>query len=308
MQCGQSIGEGLFMKDINTYGGPEVVGPNIYKDVDENQEPLPNNLQLLSIRSTIVEEDMLLRAFRNCPTLDKDRSTFHRDSSYQSLINSKSKEIQSLNDHFGLKSSTTFSDYIGISDTLQVLRKHKLVEPSGDDAVNFDKAVQLGKDALVLEYNSSFVKSKGAGVLLHSITNRMEQFIAGELSTKFKLYVAHDTTLLSLFSALNIDLSAYEISQPEEVSALLIELVRDKDVYSVKFSYQPNWQRSESIPLKFTKNKFSCLDSGCSFSSWKSNANVFSLSPKLWCDACSNSSAPDCLKSRISDLMTIIIW
>ena len=202
------------------------------------------NVQVFPIHSVAIQNDWLLRPWDNCPRYQEHRQTFYASEEYAAKVQENKDFIARMSQITGL--DVQLSKWYELYDPLFVELQEGRKWLPGITMDDFNKILELDQWANLREFSGTDVARRlVGGNLLREVLFAMEQkaALASHRSVhspnpNLWMLSAHDTTLMSLLSALNI----YDGTVPPYASHFVFELWVDAaGTHSVtmRFNDQP---------------------------------------------------------------------
>ncbi|OEU22966.1 phosphoglycerate mutase-like protein [Fragilariopsis cylindrus CCMP1102] len=275
--------------------------------------------------------DVTLRAYRNCPTFhSRLKNDLYESLEWKNLESQNRYLLQKLGRIFpelSVEGTIPLQDVWNVYDPVHVALTECTVENDNDinscDAFvphstlasaiskqDFDQLERLTEHTEHLKFgkglDASLPDIVTAGNLLGS--NLLQKILKRSTMTNegdFFLYSTHAPTLLGLLSTLQATDDFYSMSGGERFvdygSALLVEIHRDDDdEYFFELKYKST-ENDDAIDIRLDKSP-ACNLSDQKYSSWCSLNEIIDWakrntlsSEQQWCEACNNKLADVCL-------------
>lgn len=191
--------------------------------------PSLNGYQPVPIHTVPQDKDHLFVV--DSPLLNK-----LRDQYVNALPEWKAKQerlqpkIQRWRDVTGFKIKG-WQSFVVLADTLYIYQRYQVPLPVGLSEEDVKEIMETGLWAFAISFKSEVVGKTAGGPLLKEILSKLKDATQHRSPLKFVLYAAHDSTLLSVMSALGAPLSA---APPYASDLSMLLFVNEKNVYTVQ--------------------------------------------------------------------------
>ncbi|XP_071832525.1 prostatic acid phosphatase-like isoform X2 [Apostichopus japonicus] len=215
-------------------------------DKDIPWQPIP-------VHTMPVAEDFYLSFSANCPTYTQLQEESLNDDDYVALSKKYAGFLKKLNTDSGFNGSITINNIYKVSDPLKIEKLKNLTLPDWTKEDKFWETLDfLSTYAMGQMFDSTAKSRLRGGPLLGQMINNMRDFMNTSQTghkLKFHMYSAHDVTVTSLLTALQI----FNDLQPPYASAVGVELWKNKDTkkspFSVRIWYRNNTQQVDPYNL-----------------------------------------------------------
>ncbi|XP_065670526.1 lysosomal acid phosphatase isoform X4 [Hydra vulgaris] len=186
---------------------------------------LVNNWQPIPIHTVPNDQDSLLRSLRTpCPRLRELLTAQKKKVDYIKKEKENKMLLSLLSNYTGM--TVNFKELWVVYDVLKCDIAQGFAFDSWLTPSLYDQIIKLGDWTFLNKFqgDEEFSRLVG-GVLLYEIVSHMEKFAINRHYKdlyKMNIYSGHDTTILSLMAALNVDLSV-----PPFAASIMIELYQD---------------------------------------------------------------------------------
>mmetsp|Transcript_1421 Transcript_1421/g.2260 ORF Transcript_1421/g.2260 Transcript_1421/m.2260 type:complete len:448 (-) Transcript_1421:769-2112(-) len=221
-------------------------------------DALLHKTQLVPIHTKKISRANILLPEETCQKYQNAIASRSSTEMLQSLINKYKQTIQSVMDFTGetdMKKGVELT--LRMYDSIKCNDFHKYNIPA--DPFNKDYFKQNVSDfyneaTQFVYYGTDFEQRVAGSDFLSAVVEQFEEAQSSDYLRRFMFYSAHDTTLLNVKAALQLDTS----EQPPFASQLFFELMKNETGYYVQV-------RFNDMPVKFP----TCSDYTCTYSEFK---------------------------------------
>ncbi|KAK4879695.1 hypothetical protein RN001_007841 [Aquatica leii] len=200
------------------------------------------NWNPISYETLLPEKSHLLSIpLANCPRYIVELAEYFKTEKVKNMQRKYDYQYQFLSENTGLN-ITSFFDLYFLYDTLVTENDWNLTLPEWTKSVYPEYLKNATVDNLLVWYGTPTLKQLSGGFLLKKIINDMIATITSK-GPKIYLYSAHDLTVASLLSAMNVNFPHV----PYYGSCVIVELHSIKGKYFVKIFYHTSEESLKSL-------------------------------------------------------------
>lgn len=272
-------------------------GTGLKNDINDNKPSLLGDISLVPVHTIPEHEDVLLRGFERCPTIDHRLTNLYSSAQFLKLQREYAPLMEMVANVTG-REIRDFRDYYWVYDVLVVQKSHQMLKRLEVllDEDNWSRIQELGNLVNYLKYTRKLQQNLGAGPLMQTVLDSFSKVVTDHTREKVK-YIhmsAHDSTLESIFATLDIDGMYPELQGvPPYGSQIIFELHRDDETkeYSVQVVIRLGYDADfVAYPLGGK-----CSNQLCTWNTFKSHIKAKSaLSIQSWCQKCNNDFTSFC--------------
>lgn len=221
-------GPNLNKPSLNNIAVPPIKVQNVQNIINQlGNSALPNNIQVLPVFSSSIQDDASLIPYFDCPRYDYLSNINSNSSASQELLNQNENLFQTISEAMKISKDEAISIFPSLLDSLTINRfynKNNSI-PYQFNTDFFDQATTFSNKLNQLVYYTPDVMARLAGSqFLLELYASLEKAKNQTSSYKFKLYSAHDSTLLNVLSALKLP----NLDNPIFASNIIFELSVDQ--------------------------------------------------------------------------------
>ncbi|KAJ4458301.1 putative acid phosphatase [Paratrimastix pyriformis] len=181
--------------------------PGSGPDIEGTTTPaLPNNVQPVPIMTTDSSAEYLLRAFDLCPrALALMDELLFKTPEFQSYWASQAAFIDRLSALTGMPNLHVPRNFLAVADTLAVEKSRGFPWPAGIDEAMYNQTQAMWAPLFVATFprNDRFTRVS-MGLFIRELLSNFKADVAHTADArKYRLYSAHDSTVLAYLAAIN---------------------------------------------------------------------------------------------------------
>jgi len=167
---------------------------------------LSYGIQPVPIYSESSKSDMLLYAYKNCPSLKSKRAFEKETPAYQKFVAESEENVAIISDIVG--EHLEVSDISSVANILNAERVHNRPTLSAivDNPTLYSWVKKTGNRVLQQKFPTQEIGWLGTGLLFPDIINRMQYKIRNAPGPNFVFYSTHDGLLLAMTAALKVNI------------------------------------------------------------------------------------------------------
>ncbi|CAG9333546.1 unnamed protein product [Blepharisma stoltei] len=223
-------GPSLKNSSLNQLAKPPIYIENFNETIEElGDAALPNNIQVVPVFTGLNQDDIILLPSFSCPKYQYISNFNSNSSAVQSLIKKNANLFETISNVMDISIEEAINISPQLLDSLIINNAYGNTRniPAPFNEQFLQQAVALSNQITQIIYYTPEVMSQLSGSqFLRQLSTLLNESQSNPNSTlKFSLFLAHDSSLLNVLSALKLP----NLENPTFASTILFELISDEN-------------------------------------------------------------------------------
>jgi lysosomal acid phosphatase len=214
----------------------------------KNQSALPNAYQPIPIHTIPQKQETLLIPDEDEYKFNALMARYVEDSQEWKQKSQAAQPLFKVASQLMQKPINTLRGLDGLADNLYIRQLHHVAMPKDVSADEIQAILELAQYSFLTRYKPYAVGQSTAPLLLQTIGDYFKQAVTGQSPLKFVLFSGHDSTIMSVMSALHVPLDQV----PHYASDLNVALFQTRQQqYYVKVTYNDRIVKLPACPHEY---------------------------------------------------------